>query len=131
MIASAKVLVKSLTDLMASSFAGIAISTSSGSQFVSTKAIIGILSSFASLTAIDSFFVSKTRRHEGTFFISLIPDRSFKSFSFFLVISSFSFLESFSQSPSTSIASISLSLSVLFLIVLKLVRVPPSHLSQT
>ena len=47
----------------------------SGSQFVSIGATIGIFRQFASATAIFSFTVSMIKIRSGAVFISLIPPR--------------------------------------------------------
>ena len=103
----------------------------SGSLLVSRMPNTGIPSFFASATAMASFFVSTTKRPPGRRFISLMPPRLFSSFSFFLSICRISFFVRLSYVPSTAIFSKFFRCLILFLIVVKLVSIPPSHLSET
>ena len=66
-------LVINLTDLIASSFAGITASMPSGSELVSTTPITGIPIFFASSTAIFSYLTSTTKIASGRPFMSLMP----------------------------------------------------------
>ena len=66
----------------------------SGLELVSTKAIIGIPIFFASVTAIFSWATSITNNASGRPFISLMPPTLASNFSYSLVISTASFLES-------------------------------------
>src|ERR1035437_10910040 len=60
-----------------------------------------------------------------------IPSRTFLSLSFSLVKKRLSFFVIFSKVPSISCFSMLFNLLILFLIVQKLVSIPPSHLSLT
>ena len=100
----------------------------SGSEFVSTRAIIGIPIFWASSTAILSCLISITKRASGNPFISLIPPTQASSFAYSFWISTASFLINFSILPDEIISSMSCNLLIDPLIVFQLVSVPPSHL---
>ena len=117
----------SLTARIASSFAGMMWSTSSGSQFVSTIPNTGILSLRASNTAFISFLGSTTKIASGSLFMSLIPPKNFSKRSRSLIKFNTSFLGSLSNMPSSSILYNDLRRRILNLIVLKLVSVPPNQ----
>ena len=67
--------VRTVAARMASSLPGIGKSTSSGSQLVSRTATTGMLSFFASETAMCSLLVSTIHRAEGTLDMSRMPPR--------------------------------------------------------
>ena len=92
--------------------------------------MIGISSFLASWIAIDSVLPSTITIAFGSFFISLIPLCWSDSliFSLFNIKSSFLVKSSNIEEPSFSKEC---NLLILFLIVEKLVSVPPSHLSTT
>ena len=119
--------VKRVMARMASSFPGMGKSIPSGLQLVSTMAIMGIPILLASATAIASFLVSMINTAPGISFISLIPPRFFSSFARSLFSFETSFFVRLSKVPSTSILSIFFSRITDFLIVVKLVSMPPSH----
>ena len=76
---------------------------------------------------MDSLRVSMMNTTPGRSFISLMPPRFFSSRVFSLLSWATSFLVRFSKVPSTSIFSIFLSRSSDFLMVAKLVSMPPSQ----
>ena len=99
----------------------------SGLQLVSTMATMGTPTRRASATAMASLRGSMMNTTPGRSFISLIPPRFFSRAAFSLTRRAISFLVSFSKVPSTSIFSIFFSRSSDFLIVAKLVSMPPSQ----
>lgn len=114
-------------DLTASSLPGIAKSASEGSVLVSTIAITGIPRRLASATAIYSFLISITKSACGVVFISSIPSklRCIRSISRRMTATSFLYI--LSNEPSVSIAKNFLYLFRLFVMVEKLVNVPPNQ----
>ncbi len=112
---------------MASSLPGTGSDTASGSALVSTIPMQGMLSLLVSLTAISSCFVSIMNTMSGRSVIWTIPERFFSNFAILLRRRIPSFLPYWSILP---VASKSLSLInslIVLLMVMKFVRVPPSH----
>ncbi len=99
----------------------------SGLQFVSTTATIGTATFRASVTAMDSLRVSMTKTTPGSSFISLMPPRFFSSWARSFMSRAISFFVRFSKVPSISIFSSFFRRRSDFLIVAKLVSMPPSH----
>jgi hypothetical protein len=121
----------SSTERIASSFPAIGTVIKSGSALVSTIAMIGIPSLFASLTAIRSFFESTTKSSPGRRVMFLMPARYFVSFSRSRSMRSCSFFVYASNSPVSTPDSSSLSRRICFLTVWKFVSRPPSQRSVT
>ena len=83
----------------------------------------------ASLIAIFSLTTSTTNIAPGSLVIFAIDPRFFSNFSLSLPICSFSFFERVLNVPSCFILSMELIFFTAFLIVIKLVSIPPGHLS--
>ena len=115
-------------DFEASSFAGTGKSTILGFELVSTIANTGIFNRLASLTAMYSFEMSTTKRAAGRRVRSAILPRFFSSLARCLVICSFSLFDKVSKVPSVAILSIADIFFTAFLMVGKLVSIPPGHL---
>ncbi len=116
-------------DFDASSFAGIAKSTSRGSALVSTIAKMGMLSFCASRTAMCSRRISTTKSAPGKRVISEIEPRFFSSLARIRSTCSLSFLERVLNVPSVFIRSIAAIFLTAFRIVTKLVSIPPGQRS--
>ena len=112
---------------MASSFPGIGYWTRSGSQLVSTTAMIGIPILLASETAMCSFLMSMMNTASGSRDMSRIPPRLRSSFSSSLVRMSASFLGMASKSPDERMRSYSVIFFTRPAMVVKFVSIPPSQ----
>ena len=111
----------------ASSLPGITKSMRSGSQSVSTMAMIGIPSLRASWTAIISFFGSTMQTASGSRSIFSIPARVFSRRRRRLSSRDQALLENRLKSALSMISRSSSSRATLFRIVAKLVSRPPSQ----
>ena len=118
-------------DLVASSLAGIAKSTLLGSQLVSTTPKVEMPRRLASASAICSCPISMMKRAAGTRPSWAIPPSTFSILSLSRLRVRRSFLVMLSKEPSVSIFSMLCIFFTLLRTVLKLVSIPPSHLSVT
>ena len=131
MIESHKADITKSIDFVASSLDGIMKSTPSGLELVSTIANIGIFRFLASATAICSFLTSTMKIAAGSLFISEILPKILSILSLCLVSCNRSLLDKCIAVPSFIILSIDVIFLMVFLVVLKLVSIPPGHLSVT
>ena len=118
-------------DLAASSFPGIAKSTSFGFAFVSTIANVGIFNLCASFTAMCSLITSTMKIADGRRVRSWIEPRSLSSFALCRLIINRSRFDMVAHVPSVSILSIAPIFLIALRMVAKLVSMPPGHLSVT
>ena len=116
-----------LPERMASSLPGITNWMMSGSQLVSTTAMIGIPSLLASVTPMCSFLVSRMKTASGRRSIWAMPPRLRSSFSSSRLRRRASFLGLTSNSPEVRIRRYSCILETRFPMVSKLVSMPPSQ----
>ena len=100
-----------------------------GSQLVSTIAKIGIFNFNASATAICSRVVSTTNKAPGRRVISEIEPKFFSNLARERSTAKRSFLDNELNVPSSLERSIESIFLTAFLIVTKLVSIPPGHLS--
>ena len=112
---------------MASSLPAIGYSIFSGSQFVSTMAMIGIFRRLASATAISSRSVSMTTSASGSLSMFTIPSRLWRSLAPSRRMAAASALLIFANAGVFSEAWISFRRATLFRMVVRLVSVPPSQ----
>ena len=112
---------------MASSLPGIGISMSTGSEFESTTAAIGIPSFLASRMAISSLLVSITTNMSGRPPISLIPPSARSSLLRWRVSLSSSFLVMPPLSSELNCVSRSRRVLIDWEIVFQLVNMPPNQ----
>ena len=112
---------------MASSLPGMTYWMTSGSQLVSTTAMIGMPSLLASVTPMCSFFVSRMNTASGSFSIWAMPPRLRSSFSSSRLRRSASFLGMASNSPEARMRRYSCILATRLPMVSKLVSMPPSQ----
>ena len=128
---STNALVITETERMASSFPGMGTVIRSGSALVSTIATTGMPSLLASAIAIRSFFASTMKMTPGKRVMFLMPSRFRLSFCCSRSNPNCSFFVKNSYAPSESPCSISFRRRICFLMVWKLVNVPPSQRSVT
>ena len=114
-------------DRMASSLPGMRYWITSGLQSVSTTATIGMPNLFASVTAMCSFTVSRTKIASGRRSMFWMPPRFRSSFSNSRPSIRASFLGIASNSPESRMRWYSCILETRFEIVWKFVSMPPSH----